>query len=219
MDWLQAFAKRDLGGVLAIPAADADNMLCVRFMGATVLTISGLLAGCMGSKTYYVDERFTAQEQERIKDAAVMWEAATGGVLHFDLVFDKRVDVTETEQNAIVKVGARAAFNRFPAMVSDARAAFYHPGSTLESSLIVVITDRIEGDMLRPAIAHEMGHSFGLQHVREEQALMHEDLNDDVTKCVTSVDLREARRYFEFAAERPCAKRWPEIDVPQSDEN
>jgi hypothetical protein len=140
-------------------------------------------------------------------------------VLHFDLVLGKRVDVTETEHNAIVKVGARAAFNRFPAMVSDSRAAFYHPGSTLESSLIVVITDRIEGEMLRPAIAHEMGHSFGLQHVPEEQALMHENLNGDATKCVTDVDLREARRYFQFTAVRPCAKRSSDADAPPTDEN
>ena len=104
-------------------------------------------------------------------------------------------------------------------MISNTRPAFYHPGGMFESSLIVVISDRIDGDMLRPTIAHEMGHSFGLQHVPEDQALMHEDLNDDVDKCVTEVDLREARRYFEFSAEQPCAKRPPAVDVPRNEEN
>lgn len=193
-------------------------MKCAQFLGATLFSISTLLQGCIGSETYYVDDRFTEQEEERIKDAAAMWEAATGGVLHFDLVFGKRVDITETERNAIVKVGARAAFNRFPRMVSDTRPAFYHPGSTFQSSLIVVITDRIDGDILRPTIAHEMGHSFGLQHVAERQALMHENLNDDITKCVTDVDLREARRYFAFAAEQPCAPRSSDIGEIPSDE-
>ena len=192
-------------------------MHCTRFLGATVFTISALLQGCIGSKTFYVDDRFTEQEEERIKDAAAMWEAATGGALQFDVVFGKRVDVTETEHNAIVKVGARAAFNRFPRMISDTRPAFYYPGTAFESSLIVVITDRIEGDILRPTIAHEMGHSFGLQHVREEQALMHENLNDDVTKCVTDVDLREARRYVAFTAAHPCAKGSSDFEGSQSD--
>jgi hypothetical protein len=168
------------------------------------LIFSSAMAGCVGSKAYYVDRRFTAEEEVDIRAAANMWSEATGGVLNFDLIFGQRVDVIEVKRNAVVKVGARAAINRFPAMASKTPAAFYHPGNALESSLVVVIADQIEPALLRAAVAHEMGHSFGLQHVPEERALMHENLYNDVTKCVTQVDLQEARRYVAFSADRPC---------------
>jgi hypothetical protein len=171
---------------------------------AIVLILSSLLQGCIGSKAYAVDSRFTAEEEADIRAAASMWSEATGGALNFDLIFGQRVDIIETERNAIVKVGARAAFHRFPGLASKTRAAFYHPGNSLESSLVVVITDQIEPALLRAAVAHEIGHSFGLQHVPEEHALMHGDLYNDATKCVTEVDLREARRYVAFDADRPC---------------
>jgi Matrixin len=179
-------------------------MLSARTLATAGLTLSTLLQGCIRSKTYYVDNRFTAEEETEIKAAANMWDEATGGALNFDLVFGEHVDISEVKRNAIVKVGARAAFNRFPEMVSDTRPAFYHPGNTLESSLVVVIADHIDANVLRPTVAHEMGHSFGLQHVSEEQALMHENLYKDVTKCVTEVDLREAHRYVAFEADHPC---------------
>ena len=40
-----------------------------------------VLQGCIGSKTYYVDDRFTADEEADIKAAAGMWDDATGGAL------------------------------------------------------------------------------------------------------------------------------------------
>ena len=181
--------------------------------------IASLLTGCMGSKAYYVDERFTAEERQQIQAAATMWEQSTGGSVNFDLVFGQRVDISDSDRNTIVKVSARAAFNRFPEMASDKRAALFHEGSTFQSSTIVIIGERVEEDMLRPAIAHEMGHSFGLRHVPEAQALMYENLNGDPTKCVTEVDLREARRYVQVVADQPCGKMTPVGGVPASDEN
>ncbi len=168
--------------------------------------IALLLPGCLDSETYYVDERFTAEEQERIGDAARMWEKATGGSVHFDLVFGQRVDVADSDRKVIVKTSARAAFNRFPDMVSDTRVALYHEGSTFQASQIVVIAERVELDMLRPTMAHEMGHAFGLRHVPEAGALMFENLNNDPTKCVTEDDLREARRFIQVADDQPCGK-------------
>jgi hypothetical protein len=168
-----------------------------------------LLQSCMRSNAYYVDEKFSAQEQEHIRGAAAMWEESTGGSVHFDLVFGQRVDIWESDRNAIVKTSARAAFDRFPQMASDKRAALFHDGSTFESSIMVIIAERVEEGMLRTAIAHEMGHSLGLRHVPEVPALMYENLNRDPGKCVTEVDLREARRYVEVAAGQPCERTPP----------
>jgi len=179
-------------------------MLSTRAFATVSLIFSGLLQGCVGSSAYYVDKRFTAEEEADIRAAAGMWSEATGGALHFDLVFGQRVDVIEVKRNVIVKVGARAAFNRFPEMESNTRPAFYHPGNALESSLLVVIADQLDPALLRAAMAHEMGHSFGLQHVPAKSALMHENLYNEVTKCVTELDLREAHRYVAFDADYPC---------------
>jgi hypothetical protein len=182
-------------------------MTHARFSNAPLLAIGALvLQGCIGSETYYVDERFSAEEQQRIREAASMWEEATGGSVHFDLVFGQRVDVADSDRKVIVKTSARAAFNRFPEMVSDTRVALYHEGSTFQASQIVVIAERVELDMLRPTMAHEMGHAFGLRHVPEAEALMYENLNNDPTKCVTEDDLREARRFVQVAADQPCGK-------------
>jgi len=179
-------------------------MLGTRTFTTVALILFGLQQGCLGSSAYYVDSRFTAEEEAEIKAAASMWSDATGEALNLDLIFGQRVDVVETKRNVIVKVGARAAFNRFPEMVSSTRPAFFHRGSAMESSLVVVIADQVEPALLRAAVAHEMGHSFGLQHVPEQSALMHENLFNDVAKCVTEVDLREARRYVAIGAEHPC---------------
>ena len=178
-----------------------------------------LLQGCMGSKAYYVDERFSEQEQQFIRDASVMWERSTGGSVHFDLVFGQRVDINESDRNVIVKVTARAAFNKFPEMISDTRVALFHEGSTFQSSIIAIIGERVEGEMLRPAIAHEMGHSFGMGHVPEVQALMYENLNGDPTKCVTESDLREARRFVQVAADQPCGRGSIGVDSPTADQD
>ena len=171
-----------------------------------LFTIFALLQSCMRSNAYYVDEKFSTQEQELIQGAAAMWEESTGGSVHFDLVFGQRVDIWESDRNVIVKTSAQAAFNRFPEMASDKRAALFHEGSTFQSSIMVIIAERVEEDMLRTAIAHEMGHSLGLRHVPEVQALMYANLNGDPAKCVTEIDLREARRYVEVAAAQPCER-------------
>jgi hypothetical protein len=181
--------------------------------------VAFLLPGCMGAGPYYVDERFTADEQERIREAAAMWQDATGGSAQFDLVFDQRVDIGEGERNAIVKVSAQAAFNRFPEMVSDTRVALFHEGSSFHPAIIVVIGERVENDMLRPTMAHEMGHSLGLRHVAEKEALMFADLHNDPNKCITEVDLREARRHVEVAADRPCGREQAEPDAAPTEGN
>jgi len=179
-------------------------MLSTRTFATVALILSSLQQGCIGSKAYHVDTRFNAEEEAEIRAAAGMWSEATGGALNFDLIFGQRVDLVEAKRNVIVKVGARAAFNRFPEMASNTRPAFFYRGSALESSLVVVIADQIDPGLLRATVAHEIGHSFGLQHVPEQSALMHENLYNDVTKCVTEVDLREARRYVAISADRPC---------------
>lgn len=180
-----------------------------RYAKVLLFATFALLQGCMG-KAYYVDEGFSTREQQLIRDAASMWEQSTAGSVHFDFVFDQRVDLSESDRNVIVKTSARAAFDRFPEMASAKRAALFHEGSAFQSSIMVIIAERLEEEMLRTAIAHEMGHSLGLEHVPEVQALMYENLNEDPAKCVTEADLREARHYLQLITVQPCEKRSPE---------
>jgi hypothetical protein len=191
-----------------------------RYLFVVLFAIGGfLLQGCLGPGPYYVDERFTAEEQSHIREAAAMWLDSTGGSAQFDLIFNQRVGIGESERNAIVKVDANTAFSRFPEMISDTRVALFHEGSSFHPSIIVVIGERVEDKMMRPTVAHEMGHSLGLRHVGEMDALMYADLRNDPTKCVTEDDLREARLHVEIAADRPCGRVELLSQTPLIDDN
>ena len=161
----------------------------------TALSIS-LLAGCAGNdRLYYVDNRFSAEEEQAIQAANDMWCTASRNALCMDLVFGARVDVSEASRNAIVKSGDRAAQYRFPNWIErDGTAAFHHPAGSFDSDLIIVLSERVAPENLRVAVAHEMGHVYtGPEHLADPAAIMYGDLTGAESKeAVTCDDLAAA---------------------------
>lgn len=154
-----------------------------------LLGFATLVSGCFGGNTYYVDSRFTPAEEESIRQAANMWSEATHGAVHVDLVFGAHVDLLEVEKNAIVKAGTRAIQNKFPSW--GQHFAYHKPWNTLESDLIVVYAEELVGNdsKLKVAMAHEIGHAFGAEHVAQESAVMYGSTNESGEKCITKADL------------------------------
>jgi hypothetical protein len=163
-------------------------------MKSLILSAALLASGCSAGNVWYVDSRFSAEETQAIQAAADMWCDASRGQLCIDLVFNARVDVNEVSRNAIVRAGDRAAQYRFPQWIDRypaPPAAFHHPGGTLDSSMIVVLQEHVAPQHLRVAVAHEMGHSFGIGfHLTDPSAIMFHDLTGATDKeVVTCADL------------------------------
>lgn len=156
---------------------------------------SALLSGCTAGKVWYVDSRFTAEEEQAISAANDMWCTASRNTLCMDLVFGARVDVSTTDRNAIVKSGDRALQYRYRQwMDRESSAAFHHPAGDFDSSMIVVLQERVAPEYLRVAVAHEMGHAYGIDfHVDDPSAIMHKNLDGAESKeALTCADIQAA---------------------------
>lgn len=154
----------------------------------SLLTIAALslLSGCCGNeRLWYIDSRFSPEEERQIRLANDMWCTGSHSALCMDLVFGARVDVSEVYRQAIVKVGSRGAQYRFQDQLGH--AAFFHPGGTFDSNLIVVLSDQVAPEDLRVTVAHEMGHTFGAGHINDPMAVMFHNLegaaNKEVLTC------------------------------------
>lgn len=155
------------------------------------ITLS-LLSGCTAGNVYYVDSRFSPEEERVIAEANDMWCTASPNALCMDLVFGARVDVGETERKAIVRAGDRAVYSRFPdAIERGLTGAFFHPARALENDLIVVLFERLAPQHLLVAVAHEMGHAHGIMtHSEDVRAIMYKNLTGAESKeALTCADL------------------------------
>lgn len=142
-------------------------------MSLTLPIVAGLLAtGCLGN-AFYVDERFTPDEETQIRAAAESWEAV--GAEPLDFVWRSHVNATDTGRRVIIKAGEREALNADPSFrESEARAASDMQNIGVER--IIVDIDRIGDDVndLQRMVAHELGHHFmGPQHLTDKDALMY----------------------------------------------
>lgn len=150
------------------------------FVAATLVS---LISGCADAEwdgVTFVDERFSPSEQAAIQQAADMWSDATGGAIHFNLVFGEHLPANP--RNAIV----HADPSNLPAVLKDADAY----GITDYYTRTIVIASGVCADPI-VCFAHELGHSAGLIHIEDEpMAMMHPGLEPH--KCITRSDIAMA---------------------------
>jgi hypothetical protein len=147
-----------------------------------VLLTSLVSAGCAVDQwdgVTYVDERFSPTEQTAIQEAADMWADATGGVVHFNLVFGEHLPPNPTV-DAIV----RADRDNLPPVLSDADAFGFSDPYTRT----ITIAPETCGSPV--CFAHELGHSAGLIHIEGEPAAIMDPYV--AGKCITRRDIAMA---------------------------
>ncbi|MET0593287.1 MAG: matrixin family metalloprotease [Polyangiaceae bacterium] len=134
----------------------------------------------------YVDENFTPEEEESIRQAAGAWSNATDGVATVDLIFGQKVDIRDKGRRVMVRSSARAAENTFE-LFRDGDPGGRH--ESWDSEVIVIVPERMDGIDLKYVVTHELGHHFGVHHVADESAIMYFRPNPKSAHCLTKEDL------------------------------
>jgi hypothetical protein len=158
---------------------------CLRATKLAVLALTAFATGCLGTPIY-VDERFTAEEEQTIRAAADTWTAATDGKAAVDFIFGQRVDLHDTGRRVMVRAGGRAAENAFE-LFREGDPGGRH--ESWDSEVIVIVPERMDGIDMKYVVIHELGHHFGVHHVSDETAIMYFQPNPKSAHCLTREDL------------------------------
>ena len=119
------------------------------------------LSGCLGN-TWYVDSRFTAEEQEKIQAAVDSWVEV--GATPVDLVFGEKISSGETGRRVVIRAGEREACSWHEGFIGSEWTAVNHAGFNFQR--IVINVDRVEPALFQRVVAHEFGHYYiGSDHL------------------------------------------------------
>lgn len=160
------------------------------------------LSGCINSNLWYVDDRFTPEEAIQIQLGANMWDRATTGIIHFELLFNQKVDIADISRRVIVKTTSRATSNVIQKNVEGHGAHWFRE---YNREFIVFYTDNPETWETLPQIAaHEFGHSLDLKHTNYSGPIMWKEINPEA--CITQNDLDQLHSHLTYdrSLDHPC---------------
>lgn len=156
-----------------------------------IIGLLPLLAGCQASGPWYVDSRFTAAEQAEIQQAANMWEGVGQEV---NLVFGVYVNGQEDHGRHIVRENTRGGQMLFRDLTDTESGHYSHPNMWTQRIIIVPQQINQSTAPMYMVLAHELGHSLGLEHLSDTTALMYRTSSPDAKWCITKADVAEMCR-------------------------
>lgn len=152
-----------------------------------------LTLGCgPESGKIYVDRNFTTDQRLAIEEAVKDWHDSTNGAAHVELIYET-VDIDEDEDDTHVKM---ISVNK-----NDVRLEFsgdygehknYYKGFRMKTEILIrndLEEEGVDHDQLRRIVIHELGHYFGLSHVKERTAVMYAHHNTVQPNCLTKSDI------------------------------
>lgn len=137
---------------------------------ALVVMAMGLLSGCGGS-IFYVDSRFTPEEEKQIEAAQQLWADAGAEPLH--LMFSQKVRGDTDARKEIVRASEREALVLHENFAKDDVNAVTRRWIPMGGINIILNLDRIEPRVFQRVMAHEFGHVHGIRvHIPGEGSVM-----------------------------------------------
>ena len=148
-----------------------------------------LVTGCSG-EVWRADERFTAEERGDIDRAAEAWGAVGQPIL---VAHGHRITGQEGAGRWIHRMGLHAAVTFYDGFRKPKTVAV-HSSPTLGVERIIIVPERVDYTPLWQVVAHEMGHSLGMEHVADPGALMYAKGSTESLGCITKADIEEMCR-------------------------
>lgn len=156
-----------------------------------------------GEATYhynlYVSQDFDTDEVDMIEAAALEWQEKTNSIITYSIYFnwDNKYESIPNKYHslAVVKLskwGKRAHELDIISGEKDKPATilgYFDNGQKVNT--IYLVYDRMLGlEYYRGTLEHELGHSIGLDHLKEENTLMYPSM-DKGAKHITGSDLKQ----------------------------
>jgi hypothetical protein len=124
-----------------------------------------------------VDERFTTEECDQIRQGAATWPVP------IDLLFNQRVSPWDTDRRVIVRADPSLLGAAYPSAKTTTA------GVNLGYTRILIVPERAVNSPLWWIVAHELGHGFRIPDLTDHKALMYGSLDyEQVRWCVTDTD-------------------------------